>query len=85
MISASKLCAVALLASLLSACGGNSNSQQLTYQFSENGCDTQEHSFSSLTDYCAALESDSTNGSCALDLRETQFAQGCPGTFTETP
>ena len=72
----------------LSACGSSKteaqNSQEnLTYDYTENGCKTGSHSFSSLTDYCAGLENNQLNNGCAYDLRKSGFESRCSGTFVD--
>lgn len=64
------------------ACNGNSSStidSSLTYDYVENGCDTQKQSFSSYSDLCKGLENSSLNHGCAIDLRQQAFSQQCPG------
>ena len=49
-----------------------------SYQFSDNGCDTGEHVFSSKADFCAALTDEALNQGCAPALRLQHFQQACP-------
>lgn len=57
-------------------------SESYSYQFNENGCDTDKQSFSSVADYCLGLQNENVNHGCALDLREDAFQrQQCPGEF----
>ncbi len=56
--------------------------QSYTYDLNVNGCPTGSHSFSNLTDYCAALENNSLNNNCAQTERGNLFAQKCPGGFS---
>jgi hypothetical protein len=67
------------------ACG-SSGKASYTYTFSESsGCNTSE-TFDTLTAMCVALQSKSVNNDCALAARMAFFvAQGCTGTFQETP
>jgi len=58
-------------------CGASASSDNLSYQYSENGCDTGSHSFSSKSDYCAALQNDALNNGCAGDLRQGDYKQNC--------
>jgi hypothetical protein len=76
------------LGSVFSACSvstdkdgvqAQAKSQSLSYDLSENNCDTGNHSFSSAGDYCNGLQNDSLNNGCALSLRQAQFQTDCPG------
>ncbi len=60
----------------------NSSTENLTYSFDVNGCQTGSHSFSSTDAYCAGLQSSSLNNGCALTERMSLFAGKCSGTFT---
>lgn len=74
-----------LFAFILSAFAlGCGSADSKNYDFTENGCDTQPHSFNSQTAYCAGLESNTLNNGCALDLREQTFARDCSGAFVST-
>jgi len=81
----------------LAACGNSStnsaddssggSSTSLTYQMSENGCDTGKHSFSSLSEYCAGLKNYALNNNgCAYSLRSDLYGTKCTayGAFIET-
>jgi hypothetical protein len=82
----------AFLCLLFSSCSvhaGNGSddqggTQSLSYNLTENGCQTQEHDFSSQTDYCNGLESDSLNNYCALDLRKSLYQTDCGSNFQES-
>jgi hypothetical protein len=54
-----------------------------TYSFTENGCETGEHSFGSKEEMCTALQNEDLNNTCAPGSREDYFkSQACTGTFT---
>ena len=55
----------------------NYNVQKYSYQFTENGCTTGEKSFSSLSEMCTNLKSDSNNNFCAYGLRKSKFESDC--------
>ena len=58
-------------------------SEAYSYQFSENGCDTGKHEFTSKDSLCSALADSALNNGCAYSLRESEYrAQGCSGSFT---
>lgn len=48
-----------------------------SYHYSENGCDTGEHSFSSKKEYCDALKNESLNQGCAPRLRLSAGSKDC--------
>ncbi len=56
--------------------------QSYTYELNINDCPTGSHSFSNLTDYCAALQNNTLNNNCALSERSNLFAEKCPGGFS---
>jgi hypothetical protein len=64
--------------------GGSGNSQGLTYDLNENGCDTGSHSFGSTADYCNGLRNNALNNGCAEGLRHETFTQSCAGTSWDT-
>ena len=58
------------------------NEETQSYSFELNGCATGEHSFSSLTDICAALKDEAVNKGCARSMRRDFFSsKGCAGSF----
>ncbi|MFZ3230288.1 MAG: hypothetical protein WA160_08790 [Pseudobdellovibrio sp.] len=57
----------------------NQKSSGYTYDLTENGCPTGEHSFSSLESMCDGLKNDSLNNFCARNLRYSKFQSDCPG------
>jgi hypothetical protein len=57
--------------------------QSLSYNLTENGCETKQHDFSSHADYCNGLESDSLNNGCAIDLRTNLYHNDCGTNFQE--
>jgi len=65
----------------MTACNAssNNNTQDISYELTENGCATGKHSFSSTSDLCAALQNNSLNNNCAYSLREEEFNSRCPG------
>jgi hypothetical protein len=72
--------ALTLMLVSFSACGSSAK----TYDFTDNGCDTKEHSFDSIQAYCQGLTSTSLNQGCALGLRQDAFQRDCSGNFTAT-
>lgn len=58
------------------------NEEAFTYEYTENGCNTGKHSFSTLDAYCAALENNSLNNNCAVNSRQSAYYQKCSGTFS---
>ena len=76
---------LSLAGAVLIAAGCSSDS--LNYQYSENGCDTGTHQFSSKDEYCSGLKNEALNNNgCARDLRKKEFQQqSCPGGFDGTP
>jgi hypothetical protein len=64
------------------ACGGHTS---YDYSFLETGCETGAHTFDTLADMCAGLQSDSLNNSCAIAARQNFFQMHCTGTFQEAP
>ena len=67
--------------SVKSTLGGEAaiESEQLTYRYSINNCDTGEHSFDSVDHLCEGLENTQLNHGCAEYMRENVFAQTCKG------
>lgn len=64
------------------ACESSTTTQDLSYSFTFNGCETGEHSFSSLQELCEGLQDEDLNNSCARSLREEYFeSQNCTGDF----
>ena len=61
------------------ACAVNKEDKKLSYDFTENGCKTNAHEFSSQQEYCDALKNDDLNNHCASSMRYDQFKQSCPG------
>jgi len=57
----------------------HAQSQNYTYNLSENGCSTGEHTFSSNESMCDGLRDDSLNNYCATNLRYLKFQSDCPG------
>lgn len=57
--------------------GGDNKSQNLSYEYSYNGCNTGKHEFSSQDDYCNGLKNDSLNNYCAINLRYNDFKAKC--------
>lgn len=57
--------------------GGDNKTTALSYDFTENGCATGKHEFSSQDDYCNGLKNDSLNKYCAINLRYNAFKQTC--------
>ena len=59
----------------LSACGGKS--ENMSYEYTVNGCETGKHEFDSKEAYCAALKDDALNHGCASSLRQETFTNNC--------
>ena len=57
-----------------------STSTAYTYKFEENGCKTDEHSFSSKADYCNGLKNEDLNHGCAYSIRQDAYNVNCTGT-----
>ncbi len=55
----------------------SSETENLSYDFTQNGCATGKQSFSSKTDYCAGLLNDDLNHHCALSMREKTYQSAC--------
>ncbi len=72
---------IAGVATMLSACNQSvsASSQDISYDLTQNQCPTGKHSFSNNGDLCAALQDNSLNHNCALDLRQQRFETDCPG------
>ncbi len=72
---------------LVGACGGSSNSksEDLSYQFVQNGCDTGKHSFKSKEELCNGLKDDALNKGCALGLRMESYQQQCDSKAAAAP
>jgi hypothetical protein len=76
-------------AALLAACGHgddkttiSSSTQNLSYDYVENQCDTGSHSADSHDQLCNNLKDDALNKGCAYDLRKQAFSDdGCSGSF----
>lgn len=77
---------VLALAALVALVGCSAESKDeaksYTYSYTFNGCATGEHTFSSLSDMCAALQNETLNKNCAQGMRQDRFQADCPGTFT---
>ena len=55
------------------------NATSLSYNLTENGCSTGNHSFNSQDELCNGLRDDSLNNNCAQNLRYQKFQTDCPG------
>ncbi len=87
-----KLCFAMALVAVFSGCSVHAGSgsdddqggtQDLTYNLTENNCQTEQHEFSSHDDYCTGLENDTLNHYCALDLRAKLFQNDCGSNFQD--
>ena len=59
-----------------------SESKSLSYDFTENGCNTGKHTFNSVAELCAGLRNSALNKGCALTLRREYYKQnGCTEAF----
>jgi hypothetical protein len=82
-----KPAALTLTCLALAACNSSDNSvpvssgvsQALTYELSENGCNTGRHTFPSFTELCVGLQNNTLNNECALNLRAEHFRRNCQG------
>ncbi|KHD88482.1 MAG: hypothetical protein OM95_08180 [Bdellovibrio sp. ArHS] len=54
--------------------------EELTYEFSFNGCSTGRHKLLSKKEFCDALLNDALNNSCARELRIEHYNRHCTGT-----
>lgn len=68
----------AALGAVVGGCN-NQNSEEFTYEFEENGCNTGKHTFNSRDAYCKALADHDLNNGCAYSLRKQAFEANCPG------
>lgn len=57
------------------------HTENYSYQFQSNGCDTKKHEFASMNELCAAIQDEDLNSGCAQNLRANYFKDHCPGTF----
>ena len=57
-------------------------SEEYSYEFSNNGCKTGAHDFNSLEDLCKGLQDDSLNNNCAYSMRRDLFEAQCSGNFS---
>lgn len=48
-----------------------------SYTLEANGCSTETQTFSTLAEMCKALQNNTLNNNCALELREDFFAKNC--------
>lgn len=58
------------------------SSEDLSYQYNVNGCDTGKQTFDSKEALCEGLRSSSRNKTCALEERIDRFNKECGGNFT---
>ena len=58
------------------------HTENYSYQFKYNQCDTEKHEFTSMNELCVALQDEELNQGCAQNLRANHFKENCPGTFT---
>jgi|GEM_PF-1919197 len=78
------LCLVTTVGALV-ACGVKNDrlsTSRLSYQYSENGCDTGKKTFSSLPQLCEDLQDPVSNNYCAEGLRRQDFEGRCGGSFS---
>jgi hypothetical protein len=82
------LATVTLLTTAFVGCSvsgsGGASSTNLKYTITENECPTGTHSFSSQSELCSALQSDSLNNNCAYSMRKEKFQNECPGNWSPT-
>ncbi len=70
-----------LLTQLLAGCSVSEShkSEDKSYQYTVNGCDTTRISYGSAEDLCAKLKDDAVNHNCAASARYERFKQDCSG------
>ncbi len=78
----SVLAAVVMAFALL---GCEAEEENLSYEFSYNGCNTGKHEFDSKDAFCVGLKDyRANNNGCAYDLRKQAYEEkGCAGEFEE--
>ena len=59
---------------IVSGCG---SSEDYTYQYNENGCETGKHEFDSKESYCNGLKNEDINHGCASSIREKTYKSNC--------
>ncbi len=52
-------------------------SQNLSYNLSENGCSTELQQYSSFASMCEGLKNESRNNFCAYNLRRAKYEAEC--------
>lgn len=69
----------------LTACGPEVKSERFGYtiDYIESGCQTGEHHFKNLSEYCEALKDDELNKGCARSDRREQFLASCIGEWDD--
>ncbi len=75
-----KIIAVVILlfsAFILEACAKKVETKSYSYDLTENGCRTENQTFSSREEMCDGLKNDSLNHNCAQDLRFEKFKSDC--------
>lgn len=80
-----KLILFTVTCTLLSACDLGKKTESYSYKYSENGCDTGNHNFSSKADLCASLKDEKTNGGCAYATRKDRYEKECGGSMDPAP
>jgi len=81
MISRTSLSLILLLNFFVASCGGlGGDSSSMSYSFSFNGCETGEHQFKSLEQYCTGLQDEQLNKGCAVQSRKETYSEKCPST-----
>ncbi len=53
------------------------NSENYSYNLSENGCSTELQQYSSLASMCDGLKNESANNFCAYNLRRSKYESDC--------
>lgn len=70
-----KLVFAYLVAAFLSSgCGYHKG---FSYDFTDNGCHTGKHEFSTVEEMCAALKNDALNKNCAHYMRKLHYEAHC--------
>jgi len=59
----------------LSSC----SEKEFKYNYTENGCSTDDHEFDSKDEYCDGLKDDGLNKGCAVGMRKDAFSRDCQG------
>ena len=59
--------------------------ESYSYDYTENGCNTGNHAFSELVQYCKALQDDNLNNGCASSMRQRAYTNECKNLLNNSP